>query len=120
MPIVDVELVGSGPLAPDLPAVLAKRLALVFGGAASGTWVKIRRLDASHYGEGDGGPGPDVLPVFVSIVRADMPSDSDLGSEISKVVDVVADACRRPAENIHVIYEPAARGRIAFGGTIVG
>ena len=119
MPIVDIELVGGEPMDGNLSTVLAQRLADVFGGSAGGTWVKLRSLDVAKYREGDGGPGPRVLPVFVSIVRADLPDESSLAVEISQVVHVVADACQRQAENVHVIYEPAARGRIAFGGTIL-
>jgi hypothetical protein len=28
--------------------------------------------------------------------------------------------CERPPENVHLFYRAAARGRVAFGGKLVG
>jgi hypothetical protein len=34
-------------------------------------------------------------------------------------VEIVTRQADRPAENVHVIVEPALRGRVAFGGKLV-
>ncbi len=119
MPIVEIEIVAERKLAPGLAKRLSHDLAPVFGGAASGTWVKLRRLDVHDYAEGDGGPSGEVRPVFVSVLKADPPTGDQLQSEIRQIVEIVAAACERPVENVHVVYELAGRGRVAFGGDLV-
>lgn len=119
MPIVEIEIVAERKLVPGLAARLAHDLATIFGGPASGTWVKLHRLDVHDYAEGDGGPSPEVRPVLVSVLKADPPFEDELRAEIRQIVDVVAAVCDRPPENVHVIYEPAGRGRVAFGGDLV-
>ncbi len=57
--------------------------------------------------------------MFVSITRADPPVGVTMAAEVAEVVDVVAAACDMSTDNVHVIYETAARGRIAFGGEVV-
>ncbi len=42
-----------------------------------------------------------------------------LEAKVARLTEATAEACDRPAENVHVIVEPAAVGRIAFGGRVV-
>ena len=42
-----------------------------------------------------------------------------IASEAMAVAEAVGRVLARPRENVHVIYEPEATGRVAFGGTLV-
>jgi phenylpyruvate tautomerase PptA (4-oxalocrotonate tautomerase family) len=117
MPIVTVEIVTHTPPPGNLAAELAETLAGVFGGPSSRTWVRVREL--ANYAEGGGGPQPGVSPVFVSLLMADPPTGDLRADQTTSVTNAVAAACSRPAENVHVIYEPPGAGRVAFGGNLV-
>ena len=40
-------------------------------------------------------------------------------AEARRVAAVVAAALQRPADNVHVLYLPAATERMAFGGELI-
>ena len=121
MPILDVELV----LRPDedLPANLARQIAVrageVFAAPPGTTWVKLRTLAATHYAENDAEHGLDVYPVFVTVLKAQLPEPAALQAEVAALTDALAEACGRPPENVHILYLPAGAGRMAFGGKLV-
>jgi phenylpyruvate tautomerase PptA (4-oxalocrotonate tautomerase family) len=120
MPILDVELVtGLGELLED---GLARRLADIagdiFGSERGGTWVKVRTLPSGQYGE-NGDPPADVRPVFVSVLMGQSPSEGNIRHQAERLSASFAQACGRPKENIHILYQPSAAGRIAFGGELV-
>ncbi len=120
MPILDVEVVGS--IAAEVRNGLARRLADVAGevlhSRPQGTWVKVRYLDAADYAENAGGPPEGVLPVFVRVLKGTVSGGEALAQEIDALAEAVADLCGRPKENVHIVYEPPAVGRIAFGGRL--
>lgn len=120
MPILHVEVVG--PLPDDVARGLAPRIAEAAGRALAsrpqGTWVKLHFLDEDDYAENGGGPPPGARPVFVTVLQADLPPRSTLAQQALRLTGAVAGACGRPAENVHVIFEPPAAGRIAFGGKL--
>ncbi len=119
MPIVDVEIVG----APEarLRDGLARRIADAAGevlrSRPGGTWVRLRYLDAAHYAENGGAP-EGVRPVLVSVLQAVVPDGDALSEQAARLASAVAEACGRPVENVHVVFEPPAAGRIAFGGKL--
>lgn len=120
MPILDVEIVVADEgLAPGLAAALAEAAGRVFGTPAGHTWVRVRPLPRQHYAEDDGGPPAGVLPVFVTVVKARWPAPDELRGEVGRLTQEVARVCGRPPANVHVIYEPAGAGRVAFGGELV-
>lgn len=121
MPIVNVEVVvGPGEfLAPDLAARLADRAGSIFQSPAGGTWVTVRALSLQHYAESGGGPESGVRPVFVTVLKAERGSNEALAAEAKALTTAVAEACGRPAENVHVVYQPDGVGRVAFGGRMV-
>ena len=118
MPILTIEIV-----APELPGTTPSTLAAVaadaLGSSPAGTWVRLRRLDPADYGEGDGGPPADAAPVFVSVVKADLPGRPDLAQLAERLATALASALAHAPADIHVLFEPPARGRIAFGGRLV-
>lgn len=126
MPIVTIELMtdeGSPPGAA-LPSAekireIADALGDVFDSRPSGTWVKFREQIREHYAENDMELAADARPVVVEILKAELPDPSALASEARVICLLIAKALRRSAKNVHVIYQPAARGRVAFGGELV-
>jgi len=111
MPILDVELVGEPPADGDLARRLADAAGVVLKTPPGKTWVRLRFL--SDYAENGGGPPAGIRPVFVSVLTADASKDS-----AEALATAIAEACGRSAENVHILYEPPARGRIAFGGKL--
>ena len=58
-------------------------------------------------------------PIFVSVLKREMPVGAELQSEIRRLTAAVAEICDRPPDTVHVLYEASAKGRLAFGGTLV-
>jgi phenylpyruvate tautomerase PptA (4-oxalocrotonate tautomerase family) len=122
MPILDVEIVlRPGEALPEtLADLLAKAAAQPLGAAPGRTWVKLRAIDHEHYGEDSAGGRRTASPVFVHVLKSALPRDDERRAEVRRLTETVAGLCDRPPENVHVIYAPAARGRVAFGGEVVG
>ena len=120
MPILDVEIVVQpGEVLPDgMSASLANAAASVFGTPPGHTWIRLRELPRDHYSEDGGGPPPGVLPVFVSVLKSQIPPEPALRDEVAALARGIAKVTNRPAEHVHIIYEPPASGRIAFGRTL--
>lgn len=121
MPILTIEIIGTLP--DSVRDGLAQRLADAAGAAFSsrpqGTWVRLRFTAAEDYAENDATGDPGVSPVFVNVRKSSNPEGEALRQEAIALTKAVADACRRPPENIHICYEAAATGRQAFGGKLV-
>ena len=115
MPILDVEIVG-GKIEAATTRALADGLGAVFEAAPGKVWVRVRSLPVEAYAE-NGGGAPK--PVFVTVTASAPPEGAVLRQRIDGIVAVVAQLTGRPRENIHVEFQPAARGRIAFGGRLV-
>lgn len=122
MPIVDVELVCAreADLAGISPREIADALGAIFGSPPSRTWVRVRSLQAAAYAENDADVSAADLPVFVAVLQAHPPAQDALATEVRNVTEAIAACVGRPAERVHVRYEPAAAGRQAFGGNLVG
>lgn len=121
MPILDVEIVGplDGAIEDGLAARLADAAAAVLDpDRPQGTWVRLHYLPLERYAENAGGPLEGTSPVLVSVLEAAPPQGDALEREARALTEAVAEVCGRPAENVHVLYEPAAAGRIAFGGEL--
>lgn len=120
MPILNIEIVlHPAELSdPGLAAALAERAGAAFGAAPGTTWVRLHYLPAGQYAE-DGGPAEEIAPVFVSVLKARLPPAEALPAEAARLAEAIAAVCGRPAENVHIIYEPAGAGRVAFGGRLL-
>ena len=121
MPILEIEMVTADGVPPEagLAAALADALAKVLETAEGRTWVRLRTLPRGQYAENGGGPAEEVLPVFVSVLKSMPPYGVHRATEAKKLAEAVGLALYRPVENVHVAYEPAGRGRIAFGGNLL-
>ena len=120
MPLLDIEIV----LPPDenapqgIAAAIAEAAAAVFQSSPGTTWVRLHELSSGRYSENGGGPGPGIQPVFVQVLHASIPPQTELEQEASALATAVARICNRPVEHVHIVYEPGAAGRVAFGGKL--
>jgi len=121
MPILTVELIG-----PPLPAAerpsLARRIAdaagVALGSEPNGTWVRLRELAAEDYAE-NGNAFDGTQSAIVTVLHADLEPTGALEREAAALAAAVAEATGRDRRNVHVIYEPRGRGRVAFGGELL-
>lgn len=121
MPILDVEIV-VGPaegLDPTIAARVADQAGRILATPAGETWVKVRPLPSTCYAENGVGSPAGLAPVFVSILRARLPSPDTMQEEAARLAAAIAQVCGRPSENVHILYLPEALGRIAFGGRLL-
>jgi phenylpyruvate tautomerase PptA (4-oxalocrotonate tautomerase family) len=121
MPILEIEIIVAEGEAvdPSLAPSLADAAGEVFGTVAGQTWVRVRALERSGYAENGGGPPEGIYPVFARVLLADPPQGEELRLQIHRLTLAIAKVCTRPPENVHLFYEPSARGRGAFGGKLV-
>jgi phenylpyruvate tautomerase PptA (4-oxalocrotonate tautomerase family) len=120
MPLIEVEIVGGEPNLPaQVSQPLADALGTIFGSAPAQTWVRVRALPRAAYAENGVAESPGTNAVFVEITKRALPPPTELAIEAARVSTTVAQICGRPAEQVHVIYEPPGAGRIAFGGELV-
>lgn len=122
MPILEVELTGG--VAAATRSGLAQRLAdavgAIFRSAPGETWVRLRDTHPENYAENATDTfAAGVHPVFVRVLRRALPDPEPLAQEIKALTEAVAVATGRPADQVHVAYEPPGAGRIAFGGRVV-
>ena len=120
MPILEVELVEDPTLAPseDLARRLADAAGAVFGSDPGTTWVKLVLIPVGRYAENGADLGAAVGPVFVNVLKWKPPVGPDLEREVAALSAAVAEACGRPLDRVHVVYQPPGAGRVAFGGRL--
>lgn len=121
MPVLDIEIViGTEEQLPiDLAQRIAHRAGEIFNTPAGHTWVMVHRMERGLYAENDVALDEGVKPVLVRVLKARMPPEEQLLDEVQLLTLALAQLLNRPFENIHIIYEPEARGRVAFGGRLV-
>ncbi len=121
MPILTVEIVveEGEEIAPNLTGAIADAAGAIFGSAPGRTWVRLHVLPAGRYAENDIAPDAMPSPVFVSVLKAEPPASDALVRESMQLATALAALCGRPVENVHIFWEPAAHGRVAFGGKLV-
>ena len=121
MPIVTVELVvAEGHALPhDLAQALADAVGHALDSPSGQTWIRLRALAHNAYAENESLVHADELPVFVAVLKRQLPSGAVLHAEVAALTQAVAQVVRRPATSVHVEYAPAAAGRLSFGGKLV-
>ena len=120
MPILNVEVVlqPGEALRPTLAADIANAAGDVFGTPPGRTWVTVYTIPTEQYAE-NGSSVTGLYPVFVSILKNQLPAPEAMQTEARQLTDVIAQVCARSAENVHLIYLPAGAGRVAFGGRLI-
>ena len=58
-------------------------------------------------------------PVFASVIQRRLPDGEALAAQAVALTETIARVCERPVANVHVIFQPSAVGRVAFGGVLV-
>ena len=118
MPILSVEIIGDMP--ESVRTGLAQRIADAAGrelkSRPQSTWVKLRYISAELYAENGGGPPDGHFPVLVSLLQAEPPTAVSLPDLVQRLSRVIGKVCKRPPESVHILLEPPAAGRMAFGG----
>ncbi len=120
MPIFDIEIVSrpGEAAATGLAAGLADALGSVMGAAPGTVWVRIREVAPGDYAENlSGEERPS--PVFVTLTASAPPEGERLDRFARQVSEAVAPLTGRAPEEVHLLVQPAAKGRIAFGGKVV-
>lgn len=119
MPIFDIELV----LKPEevLPRDLAQQLADTLGefyqAPPGEVWVRLHPVSDERYAENQ--VLQQVYPVFVTVLKSRGAGIPELSEEALALAQRIASVCDRPYENVHILYQPPAIGRIAFGGRLL-
>ena len=60
-----------------------------------------------------------VQPVFVTVLERTARRERSSSDRVARVTAAVADVTGRDPENVHVLFEDDAAGRLAFGGRLV-
>ena len=121
MPILEIEAVlhDHETIESNWAVEIANAVGRIFDTPPGHTWVRVRGLPRSQYAENGVGDSPQLCPVFVSVLKAQLPEVEDLRAEVEKLTVTIARITGRPAENVHVLYLPPGAGRISFGGKLV-
>lgn len=119
MPIVRVEIIGSPvPRTEKLAPTLAQECSPAFPPNHREVWLQVQLVPGPNWAVSTPSkPGPG--PVFVHVVREVNPRGAQLNREIEGLTAAVARVTGRPREQVYVLYEPSARGRMAFGGRLL-
>jgi hypothetical protein len=70
------------------------------------------------YSENRSDPEQDIDPVFVSVLKSRLEAD-ELADEADRLAESISEVCNRPKENVHILYLPESRGRVALGGNLI-
>jgi phenylpyruvate tautomerase PptA (4-oxalocrotonate tautomerase family) len=121
MPIVTVEVVAGAndPMVPHLAQSLADAIGHALKSPPGQTWVRLRSFTHDQYAENEELLDAAQLPVFVTILKRQIPQHAELEGEVTALTRAVAQVIGRPAACVHIEYAPAAAGRLSFGGVLV-
>ncbi|MBI4574677.1 MAG: hypothetical protein HY722_00255 [Planctomycetes bacterium] len=121
MPILEVEVVGALPRGgrPSAARRVADAVATVLGTPDGHAWVRLRCLSRRDYAENGGAVPAGVRPVFVRLLLASPPSGRRQAAQAAALAHAIGEALGREDAHVHLLYEPPALGRIAFGGRIL-
>jgi phenylpyruvate tautomerase PptA (4-oxalocrotonate tautomerase family) len=106
-------------MGPDVAQALADAIGRALKSPPGQTWVRVASLARDRYAENEATVDAAQLPVFVTILKKQIPPRAELAGEVTTLTEAVALVVGRPATCVHVEYAPAAAGRLAFGGTLV-
>ena len=120
MPIIDVQIVGEieVPSRAKMTQIIADRVGGILKARVGGTWVRLHFFPADCYAESGNVPS-EVMPVFVSVLTGKRVEIDDRSRIALELASAISEITSRPEENIHIVFEPEAVGRIAFGGKLV-
>ncbi|MFC2106678.1 4-oxalocrotonate tautomerase family protein [Candidatus Bipolaricaulota bacterium] len=105
MPILDIEAVlfDHETIDSNWAREIADAAGRIFDTPPGRTWVRVRGLPRSHYAENGADDSPQLCPVFVSVLKAQLPDVEDLRTEVDKLTGAIARIIGHPEENVHVL-----------------
>ena len=117
MPILEIDHVG--PLARHAGAAqrIADRAGDALGARTGGTWVRLREIAPADYAES--GAPTTTRPVIARVLRFELPPPIERATSALELARILAEELDRPREQVHIVFEPPAAGRVAFGGELV-
>lgn len=120
MPILDVQIVLKPDERPDdsLAGEIANAAGTVLESPDGNAWVKLSFIPRTQYAENGSDLPDDLAPVFVSLLSAKLREGAARSTLALDLSAAIARAIGRPQEQVHVLFEPPAAGRIAFGGVL--
>ena len=118
MPILDIEIVlrADEIIIPGLAQDIVDAAGRIFNSEPGHTWVKLRSIARDNYAENETDIPESISPVFVSVLKSNLPNHEDIKLEASQLATEIGRLCERPKENVHILYLPEAKDRIFFGG----
>jgi phenylpyruvate tautomerase PptA (4-oxalocrotonate tautomerase family) len=121
MPILEVSLaLRDGETVPaDLAARIAYAAGQVFNAPPGTVWVTLTPLGADRYAENATAHHDTPRPAFVRLTKAAADAVERRAAEAAALAAALGSVLDRPSSVVHVIYEPPAAGRVAFGGRLV-
>jgi len=121
MPVLEVTVIGDPPARSrkGWAGRIAEAAGAVFQSGAGNTWVVLHEHPPEDYAENAAGAGERYAPVFVRVLKKSLPPEPELTIEVEALTRAVAEVCGRDPAQVHLIYEPGAAGRVAFGGRLV-
>lgn len=119
MPILEIEIVEAAEAACAAQAQdLADAAAAVFDAEPGRVWVKLRRLAAADYAENGAQSLSGAPPVFVRTLLHKLPAVEERARLARALAEAIGSVCQREAGRVHILFEPDAEGRVAFGGVL--
>jgi phenylpyruvate tautomerase PptA (4-oxalocrotonate tautomerase family) len=113
VPVLRVCIVGQRDIAPDVAQRLADGAGQILNAPAGATWVTIDGLPASRYAENGVVDPPQ--PVFIHLLLKHGVAQLQSG-QIQSLCALAQAVLGVPEQNVHVVVDPAAAGRVHFGG----
>ncbi len=120
MPILEIEIVAEPKEQRLLASELADAAGAILSPARRGaTWVRLRWLRKTEYAESGWSYEQTPCPVFVHVLVASWPEEAERAAISEQLCEALAPLCERAPSLVHILWEPPAGGRIAFGGRLV-
>ncbi len=81
--------------------------------------MRIRHFPRDRYAENQTRIDPSTRPVFITVLKSRLGDENELAAEAKAIAGTVSGLLGRPVQNTHVLFQPDAAGRIAFGIELV-
>lgn len=117
MPILEIEIVGAVNESASVAKPLADAAGRILRAAPGQIRAKVRFLPIDEYAE-CGTDSGESQPVFVSLLMTQFVDIEERESIASDLANAFGEILQRSPESIHLLFEPEAAGRVAFGGRL--
>ncbi len=118
MPILEIEIVGISNTYPWLARELADAAGAILSPQRPGaTWVRLSFT--RNYAEGGCSALETPEPIFVKVLVAAWPPEPERATLSRQLAQAIGDTCKRSPSLVHILWEPPAAGRLAFGGELL-